>query len=537
MNVPQIVSYYYNQGGSGSPSPGSTTYLQADQLGIIFGGQSNMAGQNSPDTPSAPYNAAISGSRLKNAGGAWGTMIYPTNNLGAITGANFGPELSFCYNLQAAFGRIVYSVKVSKTGASMFSDATNPHFNIDSAGADPLYPTLLAEALALKARIVATGKNPKIILYWIQGERDCLNSTTVAAWSANFMNMVNALIAAGVPIFKIIIDINDPTQTAGSPADLATLIAAKNALVAANPGYIYGQSMVGIPRAADNIHYTGPGQITNGLNGASIVTTNIYTVNETISGSYSAAASAAIIQMAGLSTAWKDIVAAFVDSQVTSGNWAKLRYFQARFMDTEANSLIDWKGVCNAINNGGVHTPKSGMQYNGSSTYVNTGFDPSVDGGGLYTLNDGAYGWGIANNDITTTAQLGGVTGSGAVRNYLGQESGTQLAYRINSTTAATYPTDDFFAANGRYAVRRNAASGAGAVALNKNGTDVTTNTTASVSLPGGPMYEGCNDNVGVAAGFWQGKVTDAFAMKSVTFDFSNFHTNLNILRSAAALL
>lgn len=525
-----------------TPPITNTIYAQNDQIGVIFGGQSNMAGQNSPDIPSVPYNAAISGARLRNSGGAWGTMIYPSNNLGAIGGANFGPELSFSYALQAAFGRIIYGVKVSKTGASMFSDPTNPHFNIDSAGADPLYPTLLAEALALKARIVATGKTPKIILYWIQGERDCLNSTTVAAWSTNFMNMVNALIAAGVPIYKIIIDINDPTQTAGSPADLATLIAAKNALVAANPGYIYGQSMVGIPRAADNIHYTGPGQITNGINGAAIVTTNIFTTNETITGTYSTEAKAAMIQMSSLPTAWKDIIATFVDSQVASGNWAKLRYFQARFMDNEANSLIDWKGVCNAINNGGVHTPKSGMQYNGTSTYVNTGFDPSVDGGGIYTLNDGAFGWGIANNDSINTGQLGGVTGSGAVRNYLGQEGtpGTQLAMRINSTTALAYTTDDFFAANARYIARRNAASGSGpptAVALNKNGVDIITGTTASVSLPGGPMFEGCNDNVGTPSGFLPVKVTDAFAMKSVTFDFANFHTNLNILRAAAALL
>lgn len=522
----------------GPPTPpADTIYAAAYQIGILGGGQSNYAGENSPDTPSAPYNAAISGTRMRSSGGSWGTIIFPSNNLGAIGGANFGPELSLNYTLQAFFNRMVFNVKVSKTGASMFSSPTDPHFNIDSAGADPLYPTLLANGLALRDRIVAMGKTPKIILVWYQGERDCLNSTTVAAWRTNFMNMVNQLIADGVPIYKIIIDINDPTQTAGTPTNLAALIASKNSLVADNAGYIYGQSMVGIPRAADNIHYTGPGQITNGLNAASIITTNIFTANEVITGTYSAEAKAAFLNFASLPTAWKDIMATFIDSQVASGNWAKQRFLQIRWMNNEANSLIDLKGIANAINVGGVHTPKIGMAYNGTSTYLNTGFDPSIDGGSLYTLNDAAFGWGVIINSVTTTGQLGGVTSSGAVRNYIGQESGTQLAYRVNCNLNSTYLTDDFFANNSNYIARRNAASGAGATALNKNGVDVATTTTVSTSMPVGPMFEGCNDNLGVPGGFLQVQVGWAGASKSVTFDFANFNTNLNIFKAAAALL
>lgn len=530
-----MISKVYS-GSLGNAGSNTKVYNTNYQIGLLAIGQSNLVGSPTGTvTPPAPYNVAINGVELRSAAGAWGTLIHPSNNLGALGGTNFGPELSLGAALQTRYGRHIYSVKIAKTGASMFSDPTNPHFNIDSAGADPLYPTVLANAQALLARINATGKIPKILLIIVQGERDCLNSTTAAAHKSNTLAFVNKLISDGIPIFKVIIDINDPTQTAGSPTDLATVIAGKNSMIAENPGFFFGFSCAGVPREADNIHYTGPGHITNGLSIDNIIGTQIFTTNETISGAYSVKAKQRIIQYNNLSIGWKDLLAQFIDGCDSDGILDAIGTAQFRFMDNEGNTLVDMNGYCTAINQGGVHTPKVGMTYNGT-TYLNTNYDCAIDGRGIYTLNDAFFAWFVGNNLSVNTAQLGGVTGSGAVRNYLGQEGApaTQLAYRINSTTAKAYTPRHTFTNNLLYAVAR---LNANSVLLNENGVNIDTGTTISSSIPGGPMFEGGNDNLGVIGGQISARIDACIAGKGTTMDFAKLNTRLIAFKTGAALL
>ena len=516
--------------GSGG-SVGSQLGLD-DQVGLLIFGQSNTVGTN-VGSPTAPYNSAISGTYLHTAGGAWSTTIFPGNNAGALAGMNVGPELSLGYTLQAALGRFVYMAKVGKTGASLFSDPTNPHFNIDSAGADPLYPTLRTEALALYNKILTTGKTPRIIVIIIQGERDTLDLAKASAYDTNLDSIITQLGVDGVPIHAVILNLLNQAQDAGTVENRAIVKARQQAYVAAHPGFAYALDLAGYELGADVLHYTVAAQQLIGAAATSITTTNIFTSVETVSGSYSVDAKTRLKNYKTLPTAYKDAIAAFIDGCQTDGNLTKLRELQLRGLDVLSNSLLGMNGIANATNFGGTFTAKSDILYNGTSSYLDTGFNPQVDGGSLYTLNDGFYGWYVKDNLVTGVAQLGGVTGSGAVRNSLTQES-TQLAYRINSTTAAVHTPEDFFADAALYIAARTASN---AVALNKNGTNLATSTTGSASLPGGPMFEGANDSSGTAASFLNAKISLFVVGQASGFSFSAFSTRVNTLLTAIAAI
>lgn len=480
-------------GGGSSVSPSTTTLGLDEYLGIMIAGQSNALGLTSPDVPSSTYNGVIEGIAIRTTGSTFKTMKYPTNN----KGSNFGCELTLGYDLFQAYGRPVFMEKVAVTGAAVYDDVGNPNFNIHSA--TTIYPDLRDGILALKTRIALYGKTPKIILVWIQGERDTQTVGTASAWNANFTEIYNQLIADGAGVDYVVMNLLNSQQTGGGTAQTRGLVRTGQTQIVASNSNFRALDMEGRALQADLLHYTGAAQELIGHDGATVITSQIFTGGQQAVTGYSVAATRAIKQFnTSIPAAYKTAVATLMDGLETDGNRSKIRTLQLLGMDTVYNSIVDVMGYVNAVNVGAVHSPKNGMTCDGIATYINHRFDPSLDGGLLFVQNDNFFGWYVKDNLQTTAAALGGLSVS-AVRSSLIQQN-TQLAYYLNTTTAGVYTPEDFFADNSLYLALRTAASGAGAMVLNKNGVNLGTDTDTSSALPGGPIFGGGEDSNGALA-------------------------------------
>lgn len=460
-----------------------------EYLGMIIAGQSNAVGLTTPAVPTATYAGVIEGAAIRTTGNTFKTLKYPTNN----KGSDFGCELTLCYDLFAAWGRPVFIEKVAVSGAAVYDDFPNQNYNIHSAST--IYPELRDGILALKTRIRLYGKTPKIILIWIQGERDTQNSTVANAWNANFEEIYTQLIIDGAAADYVMMNLLNPDQTAaGTPTERATVRAGQLQFIN-NHTNGFALDMAGRALQADNLHYTGPAQEQIGHDIATIVFNQIYPGGQQAINGYSVKATRAIKQYnTSMPEAYRTAIATFIDGLQTDGNLAKIRTLQIHALDTPYNALIDAMGYVNAVNEGTTHSPKNGITGNGSSTYINHRFDPSLDGGALFVQNNNFFGWYVKDNMQTTAAALGGLSLS-AVRSSLIQQN-TQLAYYLNTTTAGVYTPEDFFADNSLYLALRTASTGAGAMVLNKNGTNLGTDTDTSSALQGGPLF-GLGENSG----------------------------------------
>lgn len=458
-----------------------------EYLGIIIAGQSNAVGLTTPDVPTSTYAGVIEGIAIRTTGSTFKTMKYPTNN----KGSNFGCELTLGYDLFQEYGRPVFMEKVAVSGAAVYDDFPNPNYNIHSAST--IYPDLRDGILALKARIALYGKTPKIILIWIQGERDTQNSTVAAAWNANFEEVYTRLILDGAAADYVVMNLLNPDQlAAGTPAERALVRAGQQKFITDHAN-AFPLDMDGRALQGDDLHYTGAAQEQIGHDIASMVFNQIYPGGQQTFTGYTAQAARAIKQLnTSIPLGYKTAIATLIDGLQTDGNLSKIRTLQVHGLDTPFNSLIDLMGFVNAVNEGAAHSPKNGFTGNGSTTYVNHRFDPSLDGGLLFVQNNNFFGWYVKDNLQTTAAALGGISLS-AVRSSLIQQN-TQIAYYLNTTTAGVYTPEDFFADNSLYLALRTIATGAGAMVLNKNGVNLGTDTDTSSALQGGPMF-GCGEN------------------------------------------
>jgi len=84
---------------------------------------------------------------------------------------------------------------------------------------------------------------------------------------------------------------------------------------------------------------------------------------------YSPEATAVFNKLSSLTTTEKNAIAAFVDSQVLSGNWDKLTFYQDYELVQTSNIRLDWIGGTNAeigLLTGLTHIPGKGISFNGS---------------------------------------------------------------------------------------------------------------------------------------------------------------------------
>lgn len=101
--------------------------------------------------------------------------------------------------------------------------------------------------------------------------------------------------------------------------------------------------------------------------------------------------------------------------------WAKLACIMPYCggMTAAADALLWWNNPARSASLGGANPPTYtvGQGFTGTANgYIDTGFNPSVDGGALYTQNDCSQGWYFYNNR-TTGADKGNGLNSAATNN------------------------------------------------------------------------------------------------------------------------
>lgn len=118
-----------------------------------------------------------------------------------------------------------------------------------------------------------------------------------------------------------------------------------------------------------------------------------------------------------LTTAERVAVNRFVRSQVLNSNWSKVREFVFGHFSTENKSKIGWKGVRNCLPVGSpTWAQATGWTTNGTSSYLNSQFVPSTDGGTEFTLNDSLVGCSVISGSNGT---LFACIGSGGATNQI----------------------------------------------------------------------------------------------------------------------
>lgn len=229
--------------------------------------------------------------------------------------------------------------------------------------------------------------------------------------------------------------------------------------------------------------------------------------------------------------AFKQAMNTFINSQASaeggSGNWELMNEFIMYGMDTEANSLIGWRGVATAINvssaphvpwSGAGHLGFAGFEPDGAASYINTSIPPDNLGqddciGGVWLFTEDASG-GI----------LFGVQSLSANTRYQLLESGASVFYRVNSSASASLTAS--FPNNSLLSIARSASNSQEYI-VNATQTDIEADGSVDISTLN--IADGAFNNDGAATSFFDGKLTMRYFATNTGFDRTNFFDNLLI--------
>jgi hypothetical protein len=288
-------------------------------------------------------------------------------------------------------------------------------------------------------------------------------------------------------------------------------------------GTVNGAETITIKPASGAAIYDYAGNVMVGTETTGAITLNNF--------NYSVAAAAVFALMPdAIGTALKNAMATFIDSQVTSGNWTLLDCFQFYGLNTEINSLKDWKGNFNAsLVNGANWNSGSNVNTDGVNDYVDTGFIPSS--ATKYLQDNARTGvW------VKTWGHAAGVTkilfgcGDGTRFTSLAESSANVLNRTMNSTsTSASYNGETVFSNGALYEIKRVASTTS---TLEKNGSNVDSDSQTSNGRPTTRIYLGARNNNGTADLFSNSQFICFYAGQGTTFDAANFYSNLQTLIS-----
>lgn len=222
-----------------------------------------------------------------------------------------------------------------------------------------------------------------------------------------------------------------------------------------------------------------------------------------------------------LTTAERVAVNRFVRSQVLNSNWSKVREFVFGHFSTENKSKIGWKGVRNCLPVGSpTWAQATGWTTNGTSSYLNSQFVPSTDGGTEFTLNDSLVGCSVISG---ANGPLFGCIGSGGATNQIffttnANSNGNHLYRMYVSLSSSNVNTNTISGTGTRrtYSLYRYSSAAHG---YRINGGAPVAVSQASSALPNRAIYFGARNNNGTADQF--GAITfDGYWMTSaVDFD------------------
>lgn len=285
-----------------------------------------------------------------------------------------------------------------------------------------------------------------------------------------------------------------------------------------------GQETIEIKPASGTAIYDGSG---NAM--ASAETTGPVNL---INASYSAEALAVFALMPdALPTSTKNAMAAFIDSQVTVGNWSKIEEFQFYGLNTEANALKGWKGKANAtLVNGAIFNTGSNVQTDGVNDHLDTGFTPST--AAVITQNNSQYGVWVKewNHTASVSKALFGCL-DGTRYNQLFEGSSNNLLRTVNSNNSpVSYTGESVFAANSLYCMARGLSTTS---ILLKNGNVVASDSQTSTGLPTRVLTIGARNNNGSFDSFASAKYICFVACQYTSFAQADFYSNLQTLITA----
>jgi len=213
----------------------------------------------------------------------------------------------------------------------------------------------------------------------------------------------------------------------------------------------------------------------------------------------------------GQQTLQNDLVVALK----AAGVWDKLDTFRVYANDGGSNfALIDWKrlALCTAVNSPTFIT-NSGYSFDGTSSYIDSGFNPNT-GAGLnnYKLLNASIGvWLTVAATTATTGMIGTVTGAGVRLQNL-----STAAHRMNSGSIGTTIN----------------LSGDKLKAGNKTGANAWTiynNTTETSGTGGGDSAVNSNLSDGTGGGtYFNGTTAISYAGASLFAEHTNLYNALN---------
>lgn len=255
--------------------------------------------------------------------------------------------------------------------------------------------------------------------------------------------------------------------------------------------------------------------------------------NNSAVAAFSAQASSVFSTMptsSALAPVLRDKMAAFVDSQQTAGNWAKINDFQCYYvtgdlMTDQSNALAGWKGTDGTLQNSATWFSTTGVVFDAASEYVNTNLAPVSQNSQAFGMKLGTvtslvgpfYMFGLRNGATMTKLVRPQVDASGRIDSY-----------SINSGPEAV-GTLTALASNDALMIIR---TGAAACEYKLNNVSKDVGTAASDVITGSPVIHinGYN-NGGTHAnggGTWNCK---AFvSLDPAGFDFASFQTDLTTL-------
>ena len=221
----------------------------------------------------------------------------------------------------------------------------------------------------------------------------------------------------------------------------------------------------------------------------------------------------------------------FVAVNIANGNWAELDRFWLFAQSVQGNSkisLINPTATQIIEVNSPTWTQYRGYYGNGTTSYLNTSFVPSI-GGFKYVLNSADFGVYIYDHGTAASlgCEIGMSTTSGAVVSSLYSRYTDNNIYANINQNVGAFVSGSIADAVGFNSARRTASN---AIAIWKNGVSQYTGTTASSSIPSlQGFYVGARDINGAADAFSDRKISIAY-MGSSSIGNLSLYNSINLL-------
>lgn len=237
--------------------------------------------------------------------------------------------------------------------------------------------------------------------------------------------------------------------------------------------------------------------------------------------SISSEAQAVLDRLIGLTNEEESYIATFVDAEVSNGNWALIDEFF--FFPS---GLIGFKSLT-ATNQGGTLSA-NGIEFDGSTQYLQSGFIASSHGGN-YSLNNALVGgWIYDNQSAGANDRVFGAVDGVPERTQMYWAGGTTFRCGVNQAPDSSFTNGNFVDKESYYMT----AEGSNATTFIKGGNLVGSAAIAKTTMPTTEIYIGARNNNGSDADHWDGIISTFVVGASIGFNHSEHHSNIETLLS-----